>query len=355
MAPYSFTPMHPSQFLTRVATPFLCVSCLTVSVSGCDIPAAVGEPNSLIVLAEESISSQVEAETREVLEPTTFTSREEKKYEMSLVDPAHPRVSDLRIFRNVVVLAAAGDSLLERVESAVGEPLEPGRVYQAENVWARGQTVTAAALHPGSEVESWLATLPSVLDAVDTSYRAMVLRRMYATPPDTSLAADLGQRFGFALDVPVVYDRIARPVEDAGTDSLVILRNDNPDPSELIRSVLVTWRPSEETDLTREYALEWRAAIDGVHYNVAQAIVDTNSSLTEFVWHGSQALEVTGVWQDERGTFPAGGPFIVWLVGCGARTYFIDAWLYAPNQPKYEYMLQLHHILDSFRCVAEDA
>ena len=104
--------------------------------------------------------------------------------------------------------------------------------------------------------------------------------------------------------------------------------------------------------LTPELALEWRAAIDSVHYNVAQGIDASHSSVTRFTVDGHEALEVTGVWQDERGNFPAAGPFIVWLVRCPGRTYFIDAWLYAPNEPKYEYMLQLQEILGSFRCAS---
>jgi len=145
-----------------------------------------------------------------------------------------------------------------------------------------------------------------------------------------------------------VYDRIARDL--GGGDSLVILRNDNPDPSQLIRSVLIASRTGVDS-LTRELALEWRAEIDAAHYNVPQRIDDSNSSVVSFMWEGRPALEVTGVWQDESGGFPAAGPFIVWLVDCPARTYFVDAWLYSPNRPKYEYMLQLQEILGSFRCV----
>ena len=225
--------------------------------------------------------------------------------------------------------------------------LEPGRVFQARDVWARGQTVTATLLRRGRETESWIDALPSVLNAVDMTYREHVLQRMFATSTDTALATDLGRRFGFSLYVPQVYDWVVRDL--GGGDSLVIVRNDNPDPSELIRSVLVAWRPGVDS-LTRELALEWRAEIDATHYNVPQRIDDTNSSVVSFQWQGYPALEVTGVWQDEAGGFPAAGPFIVWLVDCPARTYFVDAWLYSPNRPKYEYMLQLQEILGSFRC-----
>lgn len=32
------------------------------------------------------------------------------------------------------------------------------------------------------------------------------------------------------------------------------------------------------------------------------------------------------------------------------RTYLIDAWLYAPGREKYEYIIQLETIVDSFSC-----
>jgi hypothetical protein len=250
----------------------------------------------------------------------------------------------------VIVPGTIDNPTLQEVAAAGGvelRPTEVGRVFQVQDIWARGQTVTGVLLRQGQEADSWTQALPSVLNAVDGSYRAWVYRRMFATPPDTALADDLAARFGFRIFVPGVYDRVARGTE-AG-DSLVILRNDNPDPAELIRSVLVMSRPRADS-LTSELILDWRASIDGVQYNVAQAIDTTNSMVTEFQLDGRPALEVTGVWRDEVGNLPAAGPFIDWAVDCGDRTYFIDAWLYAPNEPKYEYILQLQEILGSFRC-----
>ncbi len=342
-------------FGAPVALPMALLVALLATVllglSACSRQTAFGEANSLIIIAPDSLSQQVEEETRRVLEPTIFTSRDEKQYEVSFVDPGHDNVGQLKMFRNLIVFGTADDPLMLEVADEAGQDLgalEPGRVFQASNVWALAQTVTAVLLRSGREAESWVAALPSVLNAVDTNYRELVLRRMFATAADTALRTDLGRRFGFSMLVPEVYDRIARDL--GGGDSLVILRNDNPDPSELIRSILVAWRPGVDS-LTRELALEWRAEIDAAHYNVPQRIDDTNSSVVSFMWEGRPALEVTGVWQDESGGFPAAGPFIVWLVDCPARTYFVDAWLYSPNRAKYEYMLQLQEILGSFRCV----
>lgn len=325
-------------------------SALVLSLTACDQPAAIGEASSLIIIATEDRWAEVEADTRAVLEPTIFTTRDEKQYEVTAVDPGHARFADLQLFKQVLVFGTEDDPFLVEVAEEAGlvpTGLEPGRVFQANDVWARGQTVTAAVLRRDREVETWIDALPSVLNAVDQNYREYTLQRMYATPADTALSEDLARRFGFSLSVPEVYDRIVRGM--GGGDSLVIVRNDNPDPSQLIRSVLITSRPSVG-ELTPELALEWRAEIDATHYNVAQEIDDSNSNVISFQWEGNSALEVTGVWKDETGGFPAAGPFIVWLVDCPTRTYFIDAWLYAPDQPKYQYILQLQEILGSFRC-----
>ncbi|MDH3735104.1 MAG: DUF4837 family protein [Gemmatimonadota bacterium] len=316
----------------------------------CDTPNAMGEANSLIIIAADSLWQDVEQATYDVLEPTIFTVRDEKQYVVTAVPFDDPAIIDLSLFQNVLVFGGPDDPALQQVADAGGfvlSTMEPGRVFQVEDVWARNQIVTGVYLRRRFEVDTWIKALPSVLAAVDESYRSWVRNRMFATPPDTALAADLERRFGFSMLVPTVYDHVVRDL--GGGDSLVIIRNDNPDPSVLIRSVLVHWRPPVDS-LTADLALEWRASLDDEQYNVAQGISTENSSVTQFMVDGRPALEVTGVWHDERGDFPAAGPFVAWLVDCPSRTYFIDAWLYAPNEEKYQYMLQLQEILGSFSC-----
>ena len=67
---------------------------------------------------------------------------------------------------------------------------------------------------------------------------------------------------------------------------------------------------------------------------------------------GAGALEVRGAWETPEGSWPAAGPFIARAVRCPDqnRIYLMDAWLYAPGESKYEYVLQLETILDSFTC-----
>ncbi|MFV1986066.1 MAG: DUF4837 family protein [Gemmatimonadota bacterium] len=333
--------MKTSRFLAPLA--------LSILVA-CNTPNAMGEANSLILFAADSLWQELEQETYEVLEQTIFTTRDEKQYVVTGLSIDDPEAVDLGLFRNVLVFGGPDDPALQEVAEAGGfvlSTMEPGRVFQVRNVWARNQMVTGVYLRRRFEVDTWRKALPSVLTAVDLSYRAWVINRMFATPPDTALATDLSRRFGFGITVPLVYKHVVRETEPG--DSLVIIRNDNPDPSVLIRSILIDWRPTVDS-LSADLALEWRASLDDVQYNVAQGINTDRSSITRFTVDGYPALEVTGVWQDEAGNFPAAGPFIAWLVDCPSRTYFIDAYLYAPDKPKYEYMLQLQEILGSFTC-----
>jgi hypothetical protein len=210
--------------------------------------------------------------------------------------------------------------------------------------------VTVVVAEAGQEAETWLRILPELIEVIDERYRAWALERMFVSGVDSLVADSLAARFGFRVQIPKVYRFVIR---EGPRDTVVILRNDNPDPSELIRSLLITWRP-RLAELDADVALDWRAAIDSVHYNVPQRIEPSEKEARAFRISGQEALEVTGTWVDE-GTFPAAGPFIVWLVQCPDRTVFIDAWLYAPRKPKYEYMIQLEQILGSVTCPAGPA
>ena len=69
------------------------------------------------------------------------------------------------------------------------------------------------------------------------------------------LSDSLARTGGFALRVPRVY-RGSEP--EVG---VFVFRNDQPDPSQLIRQVAVTRRPSGEVEMTPEAALQWRSEI----------------------------------------------------------------------------------------------
>jgi len=125
----------------------------------------------------------------------------------------------------------------------------------------------------------------------------------------------------------------------------------------LERTILVTWtegkgsRPAESA----ESALEWRDDVAAKHYGMLPQRTGRDPIETRMLGSDeSGGLEVQGIWTGTDAQFPMAGPFITRIVPCPAqdRTYLLDAWLYAPGKSKYEYMLQLETILDSFECGA---
>jgi hypothetical protein len=199
-----------------------------------------------------------------------------------------------------------------------------------------------------------LATLLAELGALyDAQFRQLALNRMYVSGVDTLLADTLASRVGFRMLFPTVYKRSVR-------DSVYMFRNDNPDPSELIRQIGVTWRTPMPDSLTgspmgdRAATLAWREALATTNYADEQ-VIDTARVFERTVEvDGRQAFEVQAVWQSPPEAWPAAGPFIARLIPCPEqdRLYLVDAWLYAPGREKYEYMIQLETLLDSFQCTA---
>ncbi|MDP2470668.1 MAG: DUF4837 family protein [Candidatus Palauibacterales bacterium] len=318
-----------------------------VGLSACGQPSAMGEANSLIVVASDSIWSQVEEDTYGALERTVYTTRDEKIFNVTQTDPASPEINELLLWRQVLVFGTPDDPGVRAIADKAGRSsVDPGELVQAHDVWARGQLATAVVLQPGREVDSWRERLPELSDLLERQFREYVLNRMFVSGVDTATADYLRDHFGFTLEIPHVYQRVERE------GGVVLIRNDNPDPSELIRSILIQ-RGEPVDSMKPQMVYLWRASIDDVQYNVPQDFDVLMGTGRHFELNDSEAVEARGIWKD-RAAYPAAGPFIARAVRCGDSVIYMDAWLYSPNprRSKYEYMMQLEEILDSFKCLS---
>ena len=316
-----------------------------VAVSACGRPAAMGQADSLILIADPELWSQLEQETYDAIETTLFTIRDEKKFYVTYVAPDGKELEQLLFWKQILVIGVPGDPLLEQVADAAGrDELNPPEIFQTPNIWAMGQAVTVVVLEPGREADSWREALPELAELLDYQYRLWALNRMWVSGVDTMLAAQLDERLGFSLRVPAVYEYQFRD------DDVVVIRNDNPHPSDLIRSILVQRRPVTDS-LDAAVLFDWRASVDSIHYNVPQSLEPAPGPGESIVINGAQGLEVRGAWRDES-SYPAGGLFFVRALRCPDATYFIDAWLYSPNprRSKWQYLMQMEEILGSFSC-----
>jgi hypothetical protein len=217
---------------------------------------------------------------------------------------------------------------------------------QSYDVWSRGQNVTVILLSEPGALDELRGYLPEIGEMLDRQFREYARSRMFLTGADTALADTLMAEARFSVMVPEVY-------KWARNDSVYVFRNDQPDPSELIRQVAVTWMSPIPTDMQPEGILDWRAQVVEGYYSQPQAVDLENAAARPFSFRGVDAYEIQAIWANppER-PWPAGGPFITRAVVCPDqnRMYLIDAWLFAPAKEKYEYMIQLETIMDSFRC-----
>jgi len=324
---------------------------LALAAGACgDKTGAWGDPNSIIAAVDPELWSEIEETVFDALEPTVLTVTEEKAFTVAHTVPGAEGWGNFRKFRQMLLVGPISDpyvaEALDEVDDA-GE-ITPPQILQARNVWARNQMVTILVTSEDDPAADVRARLPELAALYDEQYRNWARQKMYVSGQDTALADTLMNQYGFSLVLPEVYYWDMR-------DSVLIFRNDNPDPAELIRQVTVSWiSPVPDPDeFQAEEMLEWRAGIAEEHYSEPQ-LVDLSDRRAGPARFGQlQAYEIQAAWTNapEAG-WPAGGPFILRAVICPQqdRMYLIDAWLYAPGKEKYEYMIQLQTILNTFRC-----
>jgi len=317
--------------------------------SGCDLPRAWGDVNALIVAADDQLWASAEDSFRNAVEPTIQAVRHERPYRVQQMDPTATEWGNLQRFRQVVAIGTASDPWIAQALAKVRDANLEGapKIIQAKDVWARGQTVSIVLLPEGSDPSTGVARAAVELRTIlDDQFRTYALTRMYASGANQTLGDSLAANVGFALQLPSVYRFTVQ-------DTVFVFRNDNPSPTELIREIVVSWQsPIPEALPDRTEIESWRTTMTAAHYSYPQIVDTTVVSFAEVTANGMQGVEYQAAWVNPPGTWPAGGPFITRVLTCPSqdRLYFVDAWLYAPDRDKYEYMIQLQTILDSFAC-----
>ncbi|MDT8341751.1 MAG: DUF4837 family protein [Longimicrobiales bacterium] len=328
---------------------FLTLAGLLLPLAGCDRTGAYGDASSIVTAMDAQLWAQVDDEVLQALEPTIRTVAEERKFTVTYQDPRDPTWGRLQQFKQLLLVGTGSEPwMADVVRRLDGDGTQPRpRIAQVRDVWARSQLVTVVLLpEQGDRADAFRGQLETLGRIYDRQFRDLALARMFITGRDSALADTLARTAGFSLLVPQVYQWSRR-------DSVFVFRNDNPDPSELIRQVTVTWRTPIPRELEGEEILAWRAELAALHYAYPQAVDLSQVDAEPFHHEGLSAYQVQAVWHNPpEASWPAAGPFLLWAVACPAqnRLYLLDAWLYAPGREKYEYMIQLQTILESFRC-----
>ena len=317
-----------------------------LGLTSCDLPRSWGEWNSVIVATSPEIWDAVDEMVQTALETRILTVRPEKTFRVTHQAPEGLEWDRLQRFRQILLVGSLGDPwIIDVLDKRPTDNLNPPQIFQVEDVWAKGQLATVLLINDGSfdGLEELMTELHTLLD---DQYQDWVRSRMFMSGRNEALADSLWREAQFTLLLPELYVKRAE-------GSTYIFRNDNPDPSELIREITVTWRDSESEQLSQNDVLEWRQNVSDLYYNYPQ-VLDMTIAQTRQLQIGDMILdEIRTAWSNPPGDlFPAGGPAIIRSINCPAqgRQYLVDAWLYAPARDKYQYLLQLETILNSFRC-----
>ncbi len=320
------------------------------SVAGCDRrPLSMGDVNAIVVTAAPELWNPIGEQVLDALEGLVFTVRDEAAFRVSYQDPADEVWLRLRLLKQQLVIGTASDPWVAAAVDASEGPVEAPTIVQVPDLWSRGQLVTALVLPEGIDADAGreivLGSVEELREIFDAQYREWVVARMFVTGPDAELAETLRGEHGFSLLVPEVYEYTL-------SDPVHIFRNDNPNPADLIRQFSVSWRSAVPEEVTDEYLLDWRAQVVADHYDFPQVVNRDRWMADPEEVGGRQAYTVRAIWENPPGEFPAAGPFITRTVTCPQqqRIYLIDAWLYAPGVDKFEYMIQLDEIMNSFEC-----
>jgi hypothetical protein len=323
---------------------------LLLPLAACEQQQAYGDPNAIILGTPTERWSEVEETIRQGLQPTIFTVRNEVTFRLTQKDPSDPDWPLLRQFRQVLLVGSPDEPwMADAVQKARdrGEDLTPPRLVQTFDVWARGQVVSLMLVPPGSSGPAVASLVDSLQTLLDSQFRQVSLTRMYASGRNDSLVVQLQRDHGFSLDLPRVYywDR---------QDSVFVFRNDNPDPTRLIRQVGVTWRTPLPAELpTQEEMVMWRQEMVDAFYQDEQVTEVDQGEFVRGRLGGREMAQLQAVWANPpTSDWPRGGPMTLRAIACPDqdRLYLVDAWLYAPGEDKYQYMIQLETILNSFQC-----
>ena len=326
---------------TKLSAAASLAALVLLSLAGCKAPQAFGDRHSIIVRADAALWSQVDSAVMATLEQRAYTSRPERIFKVTFVAADDTVWRSLRKWHEVLVLGTRDDPI---TDDLVSSDVAPPAIAHTTDVWARGQAVTALLLPEDNQADAVRELLPELYSELRARYDVWVIERMYTTGVNDSLGQALGE-YGFTLQIPRVYIhnrqdslfRFGNPYRQGDTD--------------LLRSMLLTWLDGTEP-VTPEALAAWREMIGTTYYEPAQDILEDGIRYDSIEVGGLKALEFRGVWQD-RAEFPAAGPFVTRAIACPSqdRTYYIDAWLFAPGKDKYPYLRQIEILLDTFRCV----
>ena len=334
-----------------------------ILAAACGKGPAYGSDNAVIAVVDPEIRDAVEPGLRESLERRVFTTRPEPVFEVTFA--SSEAIGEFQKWKRIVVVEPA-DEGATLVEDLLGgdeldQARESGVVAEVGEKWARDQEIWVIS-GPTADATAQLAraVADSLYRVIHDRYVADEVDRMWASEPDSALADRLLDSLGFSIVLPRVYT----PAPGSAPPASVAYYNEDPR-----RVVSLHWTELPDS-VTAAGVLAIRRAWGEAMFegdrilaelpgaaDTSAAAADTLAAETppilasQVTLGGRPAVRLQGVWQSADGI--SAGIFLTYGVACGQRLVLLDGNLFAPDRPKYPYLVQLERIFETFRCASD--
>lgn len=327
----------------RSSVTTLAVASIAVATSmGCGKGPAFGSDNAIIVVVPEALESSLTNPIRRSFERTVFTTRDEPVFEVTFTTPGS--IGEFKKWRRLVIIETTTDALL--LPELVDVPTSGEVVEEVHDKWARDQTIHAlGAETPAATSALVRRQLDPLYELIHQDFVDYHVRRMWASGPDSSLAHQMADDLGFSIVLPRVY----RPAQASAPPDTRTWFNVDPR-----RVVSVHWVPAPaklDPDSVLAVREAWgHALFPGDSIVMRPDTTGTNPRLTAIgsELDGLPAIRLQGVWENRSDV--SAGVFLTYGLICNDRLVMLDGNLYAPDRPKYPFLLQLEQIFETFRC-----
>ncbi len=298
------------------------------------VPRSLGRLREVTVITDHwnDVDETVEA----MLSRPVRTPQPEPEFQLRV--GGFERFTALSRLRLILVIATSGDTLVRRIIGTRIDSLPEGDfgLFKIPNAWVENQWVLVFVarereqLVPGLELYSRriLRTLTEL--TLQQMNRATYLRGI-----NKDLTRKLGERFGWAIDVPLNW-----LLQDKDSvDHFIYIFSHFPD-----RSVFIYWQDTI-LELNPDTLLALRDRLTGSFYNGDS--VDRGATLVDTVeFLGVPTLRVRGVWQNRKEVI--GGPFVFYAFNYQNRFFMLDGVVYNPGEKKLSNLLQVEGIIRTF-------
>jgi hypothetical protein len=316
---------------------FLLLLAAAITLPGCKstrtlLPSVSGKAGEIIVVMEKSDwEDSLGGEVRELLaSDCPWLAQKEPLYTLVNVIPSV--FGDLfRVHRNILLFQ-------------VGPQIDTTGIIFKHDVWASPQIVIQLSAPTAAQASEFLEEKgPMIISSIEQAERDRVIRNTLRYEEST-LYPQIAAIFGGSPHFPSGY-RLRK-----ATDHFAWIADDK----QVYQDVFVYRYPVEDDPFTQEKIIAHRNAMlqenvpgmfDGTYMTTSEYFAPT---LEYLKYRGRDIAQVRGMWEVQNDFM--GGPFVShsFYSPDGSEILVAEAWVYAPQFDKRQYLRQVESILYSW-------